>query len=299
MMNYKKRKKIISVIFIAVLAYIGLNFQSKFVIKVRLISVSILLLFIINSCSIHKKDITNEISKEGYAVNFIEYDKKYEIDIDNDGETDSVKVFIDADGYISVEVNNHKKKIGYGEEGVKSVIINDNNGNYCIGIAIHYVNDTRISEFYRLNKENIVYMSAVNGYIKSAYQNLGLYVEDRKYIIGFQNTTGIYLINSDLKLSLEGNYIINDSKHTLVKELKAYKYNGKTAVYEITTYHKGETLYLYETDMQNLIYFKTENGDKGYINATKDDYESTTGEFYIEEERLVDYFDREEISWAG
>ena len=58
-------------------------------------------------------------------------------------------------------------------------------------------------------------------------------------------------------------------------------------------------MYLYETDMQNLIYFKTENGDKGYINATKDDYESTTGEFYIEEERLVDYFDGEEISWAG
>ncbi|ETO99355.1 hypothetical protein HMPREF1495_0741 [Lachnoanaerobaculum sp. MSX33] len=150
-----------------------------------------------------------------------------------------------------------------------------------------------------MNKENIVYMSAVDGYIKSAYQNLGLYVEDRKYIIGFQNTTGIYLINSDLKLSLEGNYIINDSKHTLVKELKAYKYNDKTAVYEITTYHKGEALYLYETDMQNLIYFKTENGDKGYINATKDDYENTTGEFYIEEERLVDYFDGEEISWAG
>ena len=61
MMNYKKRKRIISVIFIAILAYIGLNFQSKFVIKVRLISVSILLLFIINSCSIHKKDIKNEI----------------------------------------------------------------------------------------------------------------------------------------------------------------------------------------------------------------------------------------------
>ena len=47
MMNYKKRKIII------------------------------LLLFIINSCSIHKKDITNEINKEGYAINFIEYDKKY------------------------------------------------------------------------------------------------------------------------------------------------------------------------------------------------------------------------------
>ena len=127
MMNYKKMKRII------------------------------FLLFIINSCSIHKKDITNEINKEGYAVNFIEYDKKYEIDIDNDGKKDSVKVFIDADGYISIEVNNHKKIIGYGEEGVKSVIINDNNGNYCIGIAIHYVNDTRKSEFYRLNKENIVY----------------------------------------------------------------------------------------------------------------------------------------------
>ena len=50
--------------------------------------------------------------------------------------------------------------------------------------------------------------------------------------------------------------------------------------------------------MQHLIYFKTENGDKRYINVTKDDYESTAGEFYIEEERLVDYFDEEEISWA-
>ena len=48
-----------------------------------------------------------------------------------------------------------------------------------------------------------------------------------------------------------------------------------------------------------IIYFKTENGDKGYINVTKDDYESTVGEFYIEEERLVDYFDGGEISWAG
>ena len=67
--------------------------------------ISILLLFIIGSCSIYKKDIANEINKERYAVNFIEYDKKYEIDIDNDGETDSVKVFIDTDGYTSVEVN--------------------------------------------------------------------------------------------------------------------------------------------------------------------------------------------------
>lgn len=65
----------------------------------------ILLLFIISRCSIYKKDIANEINKEGYAVNFIEYDKKYEIDIDNDGETDSVKVFTSTDGYTSVEVN--------------------------------------------------------------------------------------------------------------------------------------------------------------------------------------------------
>ena len=86
---------------------------------------------------------------------------------------------IDEDGCTWVEVNNQKKAIGYGEEGIKSTIISDNNGNYCIGIAIHYDNDTRISEFYKLNKENIVYMSAVDGYIKSAYQDLGLYVEDR------------------------------------------------------------------------------------------------------------------------
>ena len=39
--------------------------------KIRWITVSILLLFIINSCSIYKKDVANEINKEGYAVNFI------------------------------------------------------------------------------------------------------------------------------------------------------------------------------------------------------------------------------------
>ena len=186
-----------------------------------------------------------------------------------------------------MEVNNQKNAIGYGEKGIKSTIISDNNGSYCIGIAIHYDNDTRISEFYRLNKDNIVYMSTVDGYIKDAYQDLGLYVEDRKYIIGFQTTMGIYLINSDLNIVSEGNYVINDFKYTLVKELKAYKYNDKAACYETTVYQKGEVLHLYETDMQHLIYFKTENGDKGYINLTKDDYESTAGEFYIEEERLL------------
>jgi len=265
--------------------------------KIRFISVSIFFLLILNGCSIFKKG--TDANKVEYAINFIEYNKKYAIDIDNNGKTDSVKVFIDEEGYTWVEVNNQKNAIGYGEEGVKSTIISDNHGNYCIGIAIHYDNDTRISEFYRLNKDNIVYMSTVDGYIKSAYQDLGLYVEDRKYIIGFQTTMGIYLINSDLNIVSEGNYVINDSKHTLTKELKAYKYNDKAACYERTVYQKGEVFHLYETDMQHLIYFKTENGDKGYINVTKDDYESITGEFYIEEERLVDYFDEEEISWAG
>ena len=74
-------------------------------------------------------------------------------------------------------------------------------------------------------------MSTVGGYIKSAYQDLGLYVEDRKYIIGFQTTMSIYLINSDLNIVSEGNYVINDSKHTQAKELKAYKYNDKAACY--------------------------------------------------------------------
>ena len=268
--------------------------EEVFMNKIRFISVSIIFLLILNGCSIFKKG--TDVNKVEYAINFIEYNKKYEIDIDNDGETDSVKVFIDEDSCTWVTVNNQKKAIGYGEEGVKSAIIGDKHGNYCIGVAIHYDNDTRISEFYKLNKDHIIYMSTVGGYIKSAYQDFGLYVEDRKYIIGFQTTMSIYLINSDLNIVSEGNYVINDSKHTLAKELKAYKYNDKVACYEMTVYKKGEVLHLYETDMQHLIYFKT---DKGYINVTKDDYESNAGEFYIEEERLVDYFDGEEISWAG
>ena len=85
----------------------------------------------------------------------------------------------------------------------------------------------------------------------------------------------------------------------MAKELKAYKYNDQTNVYEIHTYQQGKVLYLYETDMRNLIYFKTKNGNTGYINATKDDYDIPAGEFYIGDERLVDYFNAEEISWTG
>ena len=250
--------------------------------KIILGTVITYFLIIINGC--------NTVNKDAYSIDFIDYDIKYEIDIDNDGRSDSVKVFIDADNYIGLEVNNQKEIIGYSEEGVKSVLIHDNKGNYCVGIPIHYYNDTMISKFYGLNKDAIVYKSTVNGYVKSAYQNLGLYVKDRKYIIGFQNTTGRYLINPDLSLTLEGNYAVNDFKHTLIKELKAYKYNDQTDVYEIHTYQQGEVLDLYETDMRNLIYFKTKNGSKGYINLTKDDYDIPAGEFYIGDERLVDYF---------
>ena len=130
--------------------------EEVFMNKKRLISVNIIFLLLLNGCSIYKKG--TDANKVEYAIKIIEYNKKYTIDIDNDGETDSVKVFIDEDGCTWVTVNNHKNAIGYGEEGVKSTIISDNNGNYCIGIAIHDDNDTRISEFYRLNKDNIVYM---------------------------------------------------------------------------------------------------------------------------------------------
>ena len=126
-------------------------------------TVIIYFLIIMNGC--------NTVNKEAYSIDFIDYDIKYEIDIDNDGKPDSVGVFIAADDYIELEVNNQKEIVGYSEEGVKSVLINDNRGNYFIGIAIHYDNDTRISKFYRLNKGAIVYKSTVNGYVKSAYQN--------------------------------------------------------------------------------------------------------------------------------
>ena len=263
--------------------------------KISLASIIVCFLIMINACNIYRDKVNNKV----YSINFIDYNMKYEIDIDHDGEMDSVRVFINADGYVELEVNNKKEIIGYSEEEVKSVLINDDSGNYCVGIAIHYVNDTRISQFYRLNKDGIVYKSTLTGYIKSAYQNVGLYVEDRKYIIGFQNTTGVYLIKPDLNLTLEGNYTINDFKHTLEKDLKAYKYNKQNNAYEVHTYKKGEVLYLYETDMLHLIYFKTENSDKGYINVTKDNYDIPASEFYIGNERLVDYFNADEISWTG
>mgnify|MGYP000876844853 FL=1 len=78
--------------------------------------------------------------------------------------------------------------------------------------------------------------------------------------------------------------------------MTAYKYNKETGKYEMSTYKAGEVIYVYETDMKNFIYFRTKDNEKGYIYVIKpeEDYE-----FYIGNERLVDYFDKEEISWAG
>ena len=40
-------------------------------------------------------------------------------------------------------------------------------------------------------------------------------------------------------------------------------------------------------DMQQLIYFKTEDGEKGHINSIKDNYDITAVEFYIGDERFI------------
>ena len=48
-----------------------------------------------------------------------------------------------------------------------------------------------------------------------------------------------------------------------------------------------EKSYIYEMDMQHLIYFRMDNGEKGYINLIKDNYDTTAVEFYIGDERFI------------
>lgn len=61
-------------------------------------TVIIYFLIIMNGC--------NTVNKEAYSIDFIDNDIKYEIDIDNDGKPDSLRVFIDVNDYIRLEVNN-------------------------------------------------------------------------------------------------------------------------------------------------------------------------------------------------
>jgi hypothetical protein len=235
--------------------------------------------------------------EEGYNIKFIDYDMTYEIDIANDGIMDHVSVIVDEDRYAYLILNEEKKYVCYSASWVESVLISDNEGNYCIGIAENGDNDIMGTIFYDLKKDGIAYKESLDGHIKKAYKNQGLYVEDRRYIIGFQTTTDLYLINSDFSLSSgERNCTISTSGNTLVKDMTAYKYNKETGKYEMSTYKAGEVIYVYETDKKNIIYFRTEDNEKGYIYVIKpeEDYE-----FYIGDERLVDYFDKEEISWAG
>ncbi len=48
-----------------------------------------------------------------------------------------------------------------------------------------------------------------------------------------------------------------------------------------------EKSFIYEMDMQHLIYFRVDNGEKGYINLIKDNYDTTAVEFYIGDERFI------------
>lgn len=247
-----------------------------------------------NSIDEEENSSTDE---EGYNIKFIDYDMTYEIDIANDGIMDQVSVIVDKDRYAYLILNEEKKYVCYSANWVESVLISDNKGNYCIGIAENGDNDIMGTIFYDLKKDGIAYKESLGGHIKKAYKNLGLYVEDRRYIIGFQTTTDLYLINTDFSLSNgERNCTISTSGNTLVKNMAAYKYNEETGKYEISTYKAGEVIYVYETDMKNIIYFRTKDNEKGYMYVIKseEDYE-----FYIGDERLVDYFDKEEISWAG
>ena len=291
-------------------------------IKIVVFSMITFLLISLTSCSVNKaQDRINSANKEnyniadkeeynsideeensstdeeGYNIKFIDYDMTYEIDIANDGIMDQVSVIVDKDRYAYLILNEEKKYVCYSASCVESVLISDNEGNYCIGIAENGDNDIMGTIFYDLKKDGIAYKESLGGHIKKAYKNLGLYVEDRRYIIGFQTTTDLYLINTDFSLSNgERNCTISTSGNTLVKNMAAYKYNEETGKYEISTYKAGEVIYVYETDMKNIIYFRTKDNEKGYMYVIKseEDYE-----FYIGDERLVDYFDKEEISWAG
>ena len=246
--------------------------------------------------SIYEEE-NSSTDEEGYNIKFIDYDMTYEIDIANDGIMDHVSVIVDEDRYAYLILNEEKKYVCYSASWVESVLISDNEGNYCIGIAENGDNDIMGTIFYDLKKDGIAYKKSLGGHIDKEYKNQGLYVEDRRYIIGFQTTTDLYLINPDLSLSSgERNCTISTSGNTLVKNMTAYKYNKETGKYEMSTYKAGEVIYVYETDKKNFIYFRTEDNEKGYIYVIKpeEDYE-----FYIGDERLVDYFDKEEISWAG
>ena len=213
-----------------------------------------------NSIDEEENSSTDE---EGYNIKFIDYDMTYEIDIANDGIMDQVSVIVDKDRYAYLILNEEKKYVCYSANWVESVLISDNKGNYCIGIAENGDNDIMGTIFYDLKKDGIAYKESLGGHIKKAYKNLGLYVEDRRYIIGFQTTTDLYLINTDFSLSNgERNCTISTSGNTLVKNMAAYKYNEETGKYEISTYKAGEVIYVYETDMKNIIYFRTKDNEK-------------------------------------
>ena len=58
--------------------------------KISLASIIVCFLIMINACNIYRDKVNNKV----YSINFIDYNMKYEIDIDHDGEMDSVRFLL-------------------------------------------------------------------------------------------------------------------------------------------------------------------------------------------------------------
>lgn len=74
-------------------------------------------------------------------------------------------------------------------------------------------------------------------------------------------------------------------------------YDENSGIYKPHTFLAGEALYLYESDMKEYVYFHTKDGQKGEIHVENESY--LYGDFDVDGQDLIDFFQKEGRSWAG
>lgn len=177
------------------------------------------------------------------------------------------------------------------------------NGIYRIMLCGERGNDYHLIGNYKITDTGVEKEGEITGEIKEIDANGAMKVESRQFLAGFQMLTAVYNISEHGQMVREGDYEISSGganngsgRFTLVKDIKVNLYEPADGTYKAATVSAGEGLTLERTNMKDRLYFKTDSGEKGYIEIV---FINSNEGFSVDGTNLTDYFNKSELSWAG
>lgn len=253
-------------------------------------------------------EVTETSCKDSVKLEQIELNKKYQLDVGDDGEDDFLLISTDVsaenwENAAAIILNNTRTKVDYPSYDLYAYLIQTSNGVNRVIICGGIGNDYGSVVIYDLSITGAVELYSIPGFIREIDKEKGLLqIRDRKFLLGLQFMNVYYYLNEKGDLIQDGNYNIDTDSalsgtgFTLIKDMRVFLYDENAEQWRETILNNGEKLISYETDMKSKIFFLLNDNTKGYIEM---EINSISEEYYVGDIELVDYFDQSEFQWAG